>query len=128
MKIAFLASRTSLAFASILLSLPCTLPAISQDVNNPWPADPYYANNRQSDERFKADILVVVAHPDDEIMAAAFMAEQVDKGKRGALVWTTRGDGGTNTAGPGQAAALGDVRGEEPMAAAGSLRRPTVWC
>src|ERR1700722_4099181 len=127
MKTAFLASRTSLAFASILLSLPCTLPAISQDVNNPWPADPYYANNRQSDERFKADILVVVAHPDDEIMAAAFMAEQVDKGKRVALVWTTRGDGGPNPVGPEQAAALGDVREDEAMHAAWSIGVQNVW-
>lgn len=101
--------------------------AIAQNPNNPWPADPYYANDRPPDDRFKADILVVVAHPDDEIMAAAFMAEQVDKGKRVALVWTTRGDGGTNTVGPEQAAALGDIREDEAIHAAYSIGVQNVW-
>src|SRR5437868_15271249 len=75
------------------------VPASAQDVNHPWPADPYLANDRQPDERYKADVLVVVAHPDDEIMAAAYVARLLDEGKRVALVWTTRGDGGTNTIG-----------------------------
>jgi LmbE family N-acetylglucosaminyl deacetylase len=39
----------------------------------------YAANNRSTDERFKADILVVLAHPDDEIIAAAYVERDVAK-------------------------------------------------
>jgi LmbE family N-acetylglucosaminyl deacetylase len=101
--------------------------AQSVDVNNPWPKDPYLANNRQPDERFKTDVLVVVAHPDDEIMAAAYIARLVDEGKRVALVWTTRGDGGTNDAGPEQAAAMGDIREVEALRAAEFLGITNMW-
>lgn len=99
----------------------------SQEVTNPWPADPYGANNRKPDQRYKADLLVVVAHPDDEIMAAAYIAREVDQGKRVAIVWTTRGDGGTNEVGPEQAAAMGDIREVEGMRGAASIGVTNVW-
>ncbi len=101
--------------------------ASGQDVNNPWPKDSYEANNRAPDERFKADLLVVVAHPDDEIMAAAFIAREVDEGKRVAIVWTTVGDGGTNEVGPEQARAMGDIREVEAMRGAASLGISNMW-
>ena len=101
--------------------------ASGQDVNNPWPKDPYDANNRKPDERYKADLLVVVAHPDDEIMAAAFIARQVDEGKRVAIVWTTVGDGGTNEVGPEQARAMGDIREVEAIRGAASLGITNMW-
>jgi LmbE family N-acetylglucosaminyl deacetylase len=97
------------------------------DVNNPWPKDPYEANNRAPDERLKADLLVVVAHPDDEIMAAAYIAREVDLGKRVAIVWTTRGDGGTNDVGPEQASAMGDIREVEAFRAASHLGIVNMW-
>ncbi len=99
----------------------------AQDVNNPWPTDPYGANNRKPDERYKVDLLVVVAHPDDEIMAAAYVAREIDQGKRVAMVWTTRGDGGNNVVGPEQAAAMGDIRESEGMRAAASLGVAYMW-
>lgn len=89
--------------------------------------DPYNRNNRRPDERYKADILVVVAHPDDEVMAAAYIARVIDAGKRVAIVWTTRGDGGTNLVGPEQAAAMGDIREVEAMRAADSLGVVNMW-
>lgn len=101
--------------------------AKGQDVNNPWPKDSYEANNRKPDERYKADLLVVVAHPDDEIMAAAFIAREVDQGKRVAIVWTTVGDGGTNEVGPEQARAMGDIREVEAMRGAASLGIFNMW-
>lgn len=101
--------------------------ASGQDVNNPWPTDPYEANNRKPDERYKADLLVVVAHPDDEIMAAAFIAREVDQGKRVSIVWTTVGDGGTNEVGPEQARAMGDIREVEAMRGAASLGIVNMW-
>ncbi|MGB6111608.1 MAG: hypothetical protein WBG35_10835, partial [Acidobacteriaceae bacterium] len=49
--------------------------------------DAYDWNNRPPDPRFKADILVVVAHPDDEIMVAAYLAREIyDQHKRVAVV------------------------------------------
>jgi LmbE family N-acetylglucosaminyl deacetylase len=101
--------------------------ASDQDVNDSWPKDSYDANNRKPDERYKADLLVVVAHPDEEIMAAAFIAREVDQGKRVAIVWTTVGDGGTNEVGPEQARAMGDIREVEAMRGAASLGISNMW-
>jgi LmbE family N-acetylglucosaminyl deacetylase len=89
--------------------------------------DPYAANNRPPDERFKADILVVVAHPDDEIMAGAYIAREIDAGKRVAIVWTTRGDGGVNVVGPEQSSAMGDIRVVEAFRGATSLGIVNMW-
>ena len=103
------------------------LPALAQTTKSPFPQDPYDANDRKPDERYKADVLVVVAHPDDEVMAAAYIARRIEEGKRVAIVWTTIGDGGTNVAGPEQAAAMGDIREVEAMRAAGSLGIFNMW-
>jgi LmbE family N-acetylglucosaminyl deacetylase len=100
---------------------------VAQTGQNHSIADPYDRNNRDPDERFKADILLVVAHPDDEIMAAAYVAREIEAGKRVAVVWTTRGDGGTNSIGPEQASAMGDIREVEAMRAAASLGVVNMW-
>ena len=91
------------------------------------PPDTYLANNRPADDRFKADILVIVAHPDDEVMAAAYIARAIDNGKRVAIVWTTHGDGGVNDAGPEQSSAMGDIRESEGMQAAEYLGVAEAW-
>src|ERR1700704_6955842 len=65
---------------------------------------------RLADERYKADILLVVAHPDDEGAATAYLARAMDEGKRVAVVYGTRGSSGANEVGAEQAAALGAVR------------------
>ena len=62
------------------------------------------------DERYKADIMVVVAHPDDEAAVTPYLARALDDHKRIAVVFGTRGSSGSNEAGAEQAAALGDVR------------------
>src|ERR1700677_5045962 len=68
--------------------------------------DIYRANNRPPDPRYKADILLVVAHPDDEVMATAYLAREIyDHHKRVAVVYQTAGDEGNNDVGPEQAAA-----------------------
>src|SRR5712671_4683157 len=59
------------------------------------------------DERYKADILLVVAHPDDEGAATPYLARALDEHKRIAVVFGTRGSSGANEAGAEQAAALG---------------------
>jgi LmbE family N-acetylglucosaminyl deacetylase len=99
----------------------------AQNVTVPKP-DGYRANNRSGDLRFKADILVVVAHPDDEVMVTSYLAREIyDYHKRVAVVYQTPGDGGNNDVGPEQAAALGSLREIEARRAAGSLGISNVW-
>src|SRR2546426_789314 len=64
----------------------------------------------QADERYKADILVVVAHPDDEGAVTPYLARALDEHKRIAVVFGTHGSSGSNVAGAEQAAALGAIR------------------
>ena len=59
----------------------------------------------QADEHYKVDILLVVAHPDDEGVATPYVARPIDEGKRVAVSYGTSGSSGES-----QAAALGDIR------------------
>ena len=82
----------------------------------------------EPDARFKADILVIVAHPDDEGMAVGYLAKAVfDQHKRVALVYGTRGNGGGNAVGLEQAAALGAEREMEARRAAATVGVNNVW-
>ena len=65
---------------------------------------------KEPDERYKADILLVVAHPDDEGAATAYLARAINEGRRVAVVYGTRGSSGANEVGAEQAAALGAIR------------------
>lgn len=64
----------------------------------------------QADERYKTDILVVLAHPDDEGAVTPYVARALEEHKRIAVVYGMRGSSGSNEAGAEQAAALGAVR------------------
>jgi LmbE family N-acetylglucosaminyl deacetylase len=79
------------------------------------------------DERYKVDLMLVVAHPDDEAAATPYLARILDEGKRVAVVFTTRGSSGANQAGDEQAAALGDVREIEARNALATLGVTNVW-
>ena len=80
------------------------------------------------DERFKADILIVVAHPDDETMVTGYLAKAIfDEHKRVAVVFGTRGDGGGNAMGYEQAASLGAEREIEGRRALESFGVMNVW-
>lgn len=81
----------------------------------------------QADDRFKVDILVVVAHPDDEGAATPYLARAIDEGKRVAVAYGTRGSSGENQAGAEQAAALGDIREIEARRADATLGIDKVW-
>jgi LmbE family N-acetylglucosaminyl deacetylase len=112
--------------AGLLLALGSSLTG-AQNTTGSKP-DSYRANNRPPDPRYKADILLVVAHPDDEVMATAYLAREIyDHQKRVAVVYQTAGDEGNNDVGPEQAAALGDVRQIEGRRAVGSLGITNVW-
>jgi len=79
------------------------------------------------DGRYKTDILVVVAHPDDEGAATPYLARALDEGKRVAVVFGTRGSSGANEAGAEQAAALGEIREIEARNALATLGITNVW-
>jgi LmbE family N-acetylglucosaminyl deacetylase len=82
---------------------------------------------REPDDRFKADILVVVAHPDDEGAATPYLARAVDEGKRVAVVYGTRGGSGANEASSENAAALAAIREIEARRACATLGITNVW-
>src|ERR1700674_4521867 len=95
---------------------------------------PVLANDAQEpkalplpDERYKADIVLVVAHPDDEGAATPYLARALDEHKRVAVVFGTRGSSGANEAGAEQAAALGAIREIEARNALTTLAITNVW-
>lgn len=119
--------RVSLLLAGAF-SLAVLVPTLMQAQSSAPRVDPYSWNNRPPDPRFKADILVVVAHPDDEIMAAAYMAREIyDHHKRVAVVFQNPGDGGNNQVGPEQGASLGALRQIEGRRAVATLGITNVW-
>lgn len=92
------------------------------------PKDAYLVNDRPPDARFKADILVVVAHPDDETMVTSYLAREIyEEHKRVAVVYGTRGDAGNSEVGPENATAMGQIREIEARQAVGSLGISNVW-
>src|SRR5690348_12252811 len=86
-------------------------------------APPYPA----PDDRYKADILVIVAHPDDDMAAAPYVARAMDQGKRAAVIFCTRGNSGSNYVGNEQAASLGAIREIEGRRAEAALGVYNVW-
>lgn len=86
------------------------------------------ATSPAPDERLKADILVVVAHPDDESIIAGYLAKaSLDEHKSVAVVFTTRGDAGQNLAGYEQAHSLAEIREMEARQALASIGIHNVW-
>jgi LmbE family N-acetylglucosaminyl deacetylase len=80
------------------------------------------------DDRFKADILIVVAHPDDETVVTGYLAKAIyDEHRRVAVIFGTRGDGGGNAMGNEQAAAMGAEREIEGRRALASFGVMNVW-
>jgi LmbE family N-acetylglucosaminyl deacetylase len=81
-----------------------------------------------ADERYKADILLVVAHPDDDTLVTSYLARAIfDEHKRVAVVYCTRGDSGSNSEGRERARALGLVREIEGRRAMNFLGITNVW-
>lgn len=107
-----------LTLFSILAIVALSVSAASGQAVKPVPPD----------DRFKADILLVVAHPDDETEVAGYLARAIfDEHKRVAVIFGTRGDGGGNAAGQEQAAALGAEREIEGRRALGVLGVTSIW-
>jgi LmbE family N-acetylglucosaminyl deacetylase len=80
------------------------------------------------DERFKADVLLVIAHPDDETNVSTYLWKAVlDEGKRVAVVITTRGNSGFNVVGMEQSKALADLREMEGRRSLAAHGINNVW-
>jgi LmbE family N-acetylglucosaminyl deacetylase len=105
--------------AVLLLLLWCSL-SLAQTSDAP--------PNRKPDDRYKTDILVFVAHPDDETAIFSYLAKAVlDEGKRVAVVFTTRGAGGGNEVGSERALSLGMIREIEARRVLASFGIHNVW-
>ncbi|HTV13226.1 MAG TPA: PIG-L family deacetylase [Acidobacteriaceae bacterium] len=90
--------------------------------------DPSPARVPAPDPRYKADILVVVAHPDDDTAVSTYLAKAVfDQGKRVAVIFTTRGNAGPNAVGLEQSKALADVREMEARRSLAARGITNVW-
>jgi len=84
--------------------------------------------NPPADKRFKADILVIAPHPDDESTIAGYLAKAVlDEHRHVAVVVTTRGDAGQNLVGYEQARSLAEIREAETRQALASIGITDVW-
>jgi LmbE family N-acetylglucosaminyl deacetylase len=81
----------------------------------------------QPDDRFKADVLLIVAHPDDETGVSGYLAQLLDQHKRVEAVYLTHGEAGHNHMGPERAAALGAVREMELRHAMTKFGIDNVW-
>ncbi len=80
------------------------------------------------DDRYKADILVVVAHPDDDTGVSNYLSKAaLDEGKRVAVVFSTRGNSGGNTVGMEQAKALSDERDMEARRSLEARGVHNIW-
>lgn len=83
--------------------------------------------NLQPDARYKTDILLVAAHPDDDLLVEAYLARAIDEGKKVSVLYMTRGRSGQNWVGNEQGLALADEREIEARHALLSLGITNVW-
>ncbi len=105
------------SFANVFLAFSVSA-VFAQQIIKPVPPD----------ERFKTDILVIVAHPDDETEVTGYLARAIfDEHKRVSVIFGTRGDGGGDATGQEQAAALGAEREIEARRALGVLGVTNIW-
>ena len=80
------------------------------------------------DDRYKADLLVIVAHPDDDVVIGGYLARiALDEHKRIAVIYCTNGDGGGNAVGNESGASLGQMREIEARRALGAWGIHDVW-
>lgn len=80
------------------------------------------------DERMKADILLIVAHPDDDTAASTYLARAVfEEHKRVAVLFTTRGNSGPNAVGMEQSKALSDLREIEARRSLAARGITNIW-
>jgi LmbE family N-acetylglucosaminyl deacetylase len=93
--------------------------------SQPLPLAPPIPN---PDYRYKADILLVVAHPDDETAIGSYLAKAIyDDGKRAAIIYCTKGSGGGNSHGIEQSQAMAAIREIEARRGLAEFGIHNVW-
>ena len=108
----------NLHFPALLLSL---LPLAAAEFPKAPPLLP-------PDTRYKADLLLIVAHPDDDVVIGGYLARaSLDEHKRIAVIYCTTGEGGGNSVGFEAGRSLGEMRTIEARRALGSLGIENVW-
>jgi len=111
-----------ITFLLALINWLSTITLAQAGLSQQTPANP------PPDERFKADILVIAPHPDDESTIAGYLAKAVlDEHRRVAVVLTTRGDAGQNLVGSEQARSLAEIREIETRQALASIGITNVF-
>ena len=106
--------RGILLLAAVLVTVPARAQA-QQKVNG-------------GDSRFKADILIVVAHPDDEAFFTPYAAKALnDLHKRVAVIFSTRGGSGANRFTRERGPAMANEREIEAREACARLGVSNVW-
>src|SRR5215468_135967 len=91
------------------------------------PAAPKVEERPKADERFRSDVLLVVAHPDDESGVSAYLAQLLDQGKKVSAVYLTHGEAGHNNMGRERGPSLGVVREMELRHAMTVLGVENIW-
>jgi LmbE family N-acetylglucosaminyl deacetylase len=109
----------SLLKCNVLLALLCVAAAaMGQTAQKVNPAD----------ERYKTDILVVVAHPDDEAFFTPYLARAIyDMHKRVAVIFSTHGGSGVNRFTRERGPAMANEREIEAREACAKLNISNVW-
>jgi LmbE family N-acetylglucosaminyl deacetylase len=108
----------SLSFALVTLVLASSLLAQSPGTLSP----------QKPDERMKADLLLLVAHPDDDVLAGPYLARAIgEERRRVAVVFMTSGDSGGNQAGAERGPSLGMIRRTEGLRDLATLGVTNVW-
>jgi len=112
----------------VALSLMLSLKALAQNSPHaPAPQVPPPQTAPKPDDRFKADLLLIVAHPDDESGVSAYLAQLLDQGKKVEAVYVTHGEAGHNNMGSERGPSLGLVREMELRHAMAQLGVQNVW-
>jgi len=97
--------------------------ALTVAAQTPTPTPPLL----KQDDRLKVDVLLVVAHPDDETGVVPYLVQLIDQHKRVAVIYTTHGEAGHNNMGPERARSLGASREMELRHALASVGINNVW-
>jgi LmbE family N-acetylglucosaminyl deacetylase len=80
------------------------------------------------DPRYKADLLLIVAHPDDDTGVSTFLSKAVyDDHKRVAVIFTNRGGSGPDAVSMAQGKALADEREMEGRRSLAARGITNVW-
>jgi LmbE family N-acetylglucosaminyl deacetylase len=80
------------------------------------------------DGRYKADLLLILAHPDDDVVIGGYLARvALDGHKWVAVIYCTNGDGGGNAVGNEAGASLGQMREIEARRGLAYLGIHNVW-